>query len=114
MAETFISGAPTNPGAATEALLYTAPGSLNYSLVLSLVCANQDNSVPDTITIRKLLTGEGATGVANRELVAELDIPAKESFFFSEKVVLGPNESISVEALNGTVVFTLSLLQSTP
>lgn len=115
MAETFVSVSPSKPAAATPTIIYTAPGGVDYALVLSLIAANNTGSggTSDTITVKKIASA-GAAGDANVEILADVPVGAQESFLFSEKLLLAASEAVAVESSAGNVVFTLSMLESTP
>ena len=113
MANTFIPVNPLKPAAVTETILYTVPNvGGTTAMVLSLICANVSGAAgaDATVTIRKLLAAE-AVATPNREVLDEVIVAKQDSFFFSEKLILGQDERLSVESSDGNVIFTVSIIE---
>ena len=104
MAERHISQAPIQPGATTEADLYTVPSGFE-AIISTLMICNNHATASDTFRVRKALNG-AATNV-NQSWFNEVPIGPGESMKLDAGMTLGDTDVIRVRSVGGNVVFDI-------
>lgn len=105
--QTFKSFGRSNPGAASNTTLYTAP-ALTTSMLQCLLICNTTNA-DDKVRVF-IVPNAGAAGVSNA-VIFDLVINYGNPFAMNTIPTLNPGDFISVYSLNGTSTFTASGLE---
>jgi len=92
----------------TETALLTVPAGKNYANVTVLLC-NTSSTLDEIVTIYAKVSGSGVDG---NTIIKEFVIPAKDTFVFESKLLLGEANVISAKGANGAIcTATLSYLE---
>lgn len=100
----------SNPGAAANTPLYTAPASTT-SLLQNLQICNTSTTVADKVRVFLVPSG-GSEGITNA-IIYDLIINPGNPFQMDTMPALATGDFISVYSLNGTSTFTLSGIETT-
>lgn len=100
----------SNPGAASNTTLYTAPASTT-SMLQNLHICNTSTTTDDKVRVFVVPSG-GSAGITNA-VIYDLTIPVGNPFQMDTMLALNTGDFVSVYSLNGTSTFTLSGIEVT-